>query len=219
VIDGSRPPVSRETGPPPAGASIVFGSQLPVAERFAAWLAEAGIERGLIGPREVPRLWDRHVLNCAVIGEVIGHGEKVADIGSGAGLPGIALAIARPDLDIVLIEPMLRRTEFLDETVALLELPRVSVVRSRAEEFPVSNASFDVVTARAVAKVGHLAALSAPLLRPGGRLVALKGESVHEELRKAQAAMKKAGASSWSVESVGKNVVDPATLVAVVTMA
>ncbi|NDL57890.1 16S rRNA (guanine(527)-N(7))-methyltransferase RsmG [Phytoactinopolyspora mesophila] len=189
-----------------------------MAERYVSWLAEAGIERGLIGPREGPRLWDRHLLNCAVIGEVIGHGEKVADIGSGAGLPGLALAIARPDLEIVLIEPMLRRTEFLLETVALLGLPHVTVVRARAEDY-LPPSPFDVVTARAVAKVGHLMTLSAPMLRPGGRLVALKGESVHEELQKARSSLRSAGAASWTVETVGKNVVDPATLVAVVTKA
>ncbi|WP_207781939.1 16S rRNA (guanine(527)-N(7))-methyltransferase RsmG [Phytoactinopolyspora limicola] len=202
---------------PPAAAAEIYGERLPIAQRYAEWLAVAGIERGLLGPREVSRLWDRHLLNCVVISELIGRSKLVADVGAGAGLPGIALAIARPDLRLVLIEPMLRRADFLRETVALLGLQSVDVVRSRAEEYRAPE-PFDVVTARAVAKIGQLFRWSVPLLRPGGRLLALKGESVRDELRTAADDLRKAGASSWSVESVGRNVVDPATLVAVVTL-
>lgn len=202
--------------PPPPGAETVFGGRLDVAERYAGWLASDGIERGIIGPREVPRLWDRHLMNCAVIERTIETGESVADVGSGAGLPGVALAIARPDLRITLIEPMLRRVTFLQETIELLGLTSVTVVRARAgHDEPIGP--FDVVVARAVAKLAQLAEWSMPMLRPGGRLVALKGESVHEELSVATKKLRRAGASSWTVESVGEDVVDPATLVAVVT--
>src|SRR5687768_10958170 len=110
--------VSRETPPPPPEAAGAFLDQLPVAERYAGWLAGAGIERGLLGPREVPRLWDRHLLNCAALTDLLPHGARVADVGSGAGLPGLVLAIARPDLQVTLIEPLLRRTAFLEEVVA-----------------------------------------------------------------------------------------------------
>lgn len=217
MTDGSRRSVSRETSvPPPPGAEAVFGDRLALAERYVEWLADAGIERGALGPREVPRLWDRHLLNCAVIGRLIDAGEGVVDIGSGAGLPGVALAIARPDLEVVLVEPMLRRVNFLRETVDLLGLTSVTVVRARAG-YDAPAGPFDAVTARAVAKVAQLTEWSMPMLRPGGRLLALKGESVHEELSVATKKLRRAGASSWSVESVGGDVVDPATLVAVVT--
>lgn len=217
MTDGSDWLVSRKTDMgPPAGAEAVFGARLPTAEHYVDWLADAGIERGVIGPREVPRLWERHVLNCAVVSELIDADESVVDIGSGAGLPGVALAIARPDLDIVLVEPMGRRVDFLRETVSLLGLESVSVKRVRAEDF-VPAQRFDVAVARAVAKLSQLASWSAPLLRPGGRLLALKGRSVHDELR-AAAALRRAGATSWTVETVGEDVIDPATVVAVVTM-
>src|SRR5690348_1085553 len=120
--------------PAPAGAREIFGTALPVAERYAAMLADAGVERGLIGPREADRLWDRHLINCAVLGEAVPSGASVVDIGSGAGLPGLVLAIARPDLSITLLEPLLRRTTFLDECVRELRLENVTVRRARAEE-------------------------------------------------------------------------------------
>nr|WP_129664401.1 16S rRNA (guanine(527)-N(7))-methyltransferase RsmG [Phytoactinopolyspora endophytica] len=186
-----------------------------MALQYVQWLATAGIDRGLLGPREAARLWDRHVLNCAVVGELIENGESVCDIGSGAGLPGVALAIARPDLDVVLLEPMQRRADFLHETVDLLELQGVTVVRDRAGDFrPI--APFDVTIVRAVAKMGRLGEWSTGLLRPGGRLLALKGETVHEELRREAKNLRRAGMSSWTVESVGRDVVSPATVVAVV---
>lgn len=216
MTDGSGRTVPRETVPePPDAARTVFGERLPQASAYVAWLAEAGIQRGLLGPREVPRLWERHVLNCAVVAELTEDSESVADIGSGAGLPGIPMALARPDLRMVLVEPMMRRADFLHETVERLGLSSVSVLRARAEEV-VQEVAFDVATARAVAKLDRLAAWCMPLLRPGGRMLALKGASVHDELRDIGGRLRAAGASSWTVETVGSNVLDPATVVAVV---
>lgn len=199
----------------PEEAATVFGERLAMAVAYAERLAGPGIERGLIGPREAPRLWHRHLLNSAVLSELIEQGASVADVGSGAGLPGIPLAIARPDLEIFLIEPLLRRSEFLRETVRELALDRVRVTRARAEELP-TKASFDVVTARAVAPMARLAGLTLPLLRPGGRLLALKGESVSEELRESAASLEKMGAASWTVERAGTGVLQTPTRVAVV---
>lgn len=190
---------------------------MPVAERYAALLADQGVVRGLIGPREVPRIWDRHILNCAVVAPKVPVDATVADIGSGAGLPGIVWAIARPDLDVVLIEPMLRRTRFLQEAVQELELERVSVVRGRAENLA-DEVSADVVTARAVAPLATLAGWALPLLRPNGMLLALKGQSVADELASAASDLAKLGASSWYVEEFGGGIVDPATRVAVVEL-
>lgn len=155
--------------------------RLALAERYVELLATEGVIRGLIGPREAPRLWDRHLLNCAVLGEVIPDGAKVCDIGSGAGLPGVVLAIARPDLSITLVEPLLRRTNFLEEVVAELSLDRVEVVRGRADALH-GVRTFDVVTSRAVAPLGRLLEWSMPLVAPHGALVAMKGTSVTDEI-------------------------------------
>lgn len=199
----------------PDSASVLFGDRLPLAVAYAEQLAGPGIERGLLGPREVPRIWDRHILNSAVLGSLVDPALTVADVGSGAGLPGIPLAIARPDLEVVLIEPLLRRSEFLAETVAVLGLDGVTVLRARAEEAQ-PRGRFDVVTARAVAPMERLAGWTLPLLRPGGVLLALKGQSVSEELRDSAASLARMGATSWKVEEVGAGVVDPAARVAVV---
>lgn len=166
------------TAPPPEAASI-FGQQLPLAVKYAEWLAGAGVERGLLGPREPDRLWDRHLLNCAVITELIPASASVLDVGSGAGLPGIVLAIRRPDLRITLVEPLQRRVDFLDECIAALALDNVSVLRSRAENVRVRA---DVVTSRAVAELGKLLQWCWPLVAPGGELVAMKGERAPDEL-------------------------------------
>src|SRR5918993_2701250 len=168
----------------PAAAGQVFGAGLAGAVAYAELLATDGTVRGLIGPREVPRLWDRHLLNSAVIGELVPTGARVVDVGSGAGLPGIPLALARPDIEVVLLEPLARRAVFLTECVRRLALPKVAVVRGRAEEGDVRRrlGGADVVTARAVAPLERLAGWCLPLLRPGGRLLALKGESAAEEL-------------------------------------
>ena len=161
-------------------------SASPEAVRYAELLADAGVQRGLIGPREVPRLWERHLLNCAVLSEVVPEGVTVCDVGSGAGLPGIPLALVRPDLKITLLEPLLRRTNFLQEVVELLGLDHVTVVRGRAEEVLGKLPPVHVVTARAVAPLDRLAGWGVPLLRPYGEMLALKGDTAEEELKAAR---------------------------------
>ena len=183
-----------------------------MATRFTAILTDSGVSHGLIGPREVPRLWERHVLNCAVIHPAIAADQMVIDVGSGAGLPGLALAIARPDLDLHLIEPMLRRTNWLSMAVAELELTNVTVHRGRAEQFW-GTLSAPVVTARAVARLSELATWCLPLLRPGGSMLALKGSSVAEELESDRAVLRRLGAVDEVIERFGSGVVDPETTV------
>jgi 16S rRNA (guanine527-N7)-methyltransferase len=190
--------------------SEVFGDALPVAERYAKFLADAGVERGLIGPREVDRLWERHLINCAVLAEAVPHGARVVDIGSGAGLPGIVLAIVRPDLSVMLLEPLLRRVTFLNECVELLELTNVEVRRGRAEEMA-GELSMDVATARAVAPLDRLAKWALPLLRPGGELLALKGERAAAELDEARPVLERFGVRTAELLQVGRGMVDPPT--------
>ncbi|MGW0038100.1 16S rRNA (guanine(527)-N(7))-methyltransferase RsmG [Gordonia sp. NPDC003376] len=204
---------------PPPSATMVFGDRLDLAIRYRDMLATAGIERGLIGPREVPRLWDRHIVNCAVLGEAISESASVVDIGSGAGLPGIPLAIARPDLTVTLVEPLLRRATFLEEAIISLGLGLglgVRVIRGRAEE-KVVRASIepaDVVTSRAVAPLARLAGWSAPLIRVGGRLVAIKGSSAQDEIERDRVAAAKVGLTDLSVVVCGAEVLEvPTTLV------
>ncbi|MFF5031118.1 16S rRNA (guanine(527)-N(7))-methyltransferase RsmG [Nocardia salmonicida] len=199
---------------PPAAAARVFGDRLDTARRYYAALATAGVERGLIGPREVPRLWERHILNCAVIGELIDEGASVVDIGSGAGLPGIPLAIARPDLRITLVEPLLRRTIFLSEFIEEAGLD-VTVVRGRAEQSGVIKEAggADVVTSRAVAPLAKLAHWSLPLLRDHGRMLALKGTSAAEELERDGAELIRDGATDLRVVGCGAGIVEIPTLV------
>jgi 16S rRNA (guanine527-N7)-methyltransferase len=206
--------VSRETvlaPAPPAAAVEFFGAGVDRMAAYAGLLAGAGVERGLIGPREVPRLWERHLLNCAVIAELIPVGSAVEDVGSGAGLPGIVLALCRPDLRITLVEPLLRRSVFLDEACAELGLPNVTVVRQRAEDR--KGAGADVVTARAVAPMDRLAGWCLPLLRPGGVLLALKGASATDELVQHADAIRRVGGRDCEVVIVGTGVVDPPTTV------
>lgn len=198
----------------------VFGERLPLAERFAEMLTEHGVQRGLIGPREAGRLWERHLLNSAVIAELLPPQSGVLDVGSGAGLPGIPLAIARPDLELTLLEPMARRVAWLQEVVTELALT-VEVVRGRAEEGPVREqlADHDAVLARAVAPMERLAAWCLPLLRPGGRLLALKGSSALEELARDRAAIERAGGDRLEVVSCGDGVLEVSTNVVVVERA
>lgn len=199
-------------------ASSVFGDRAGLAERFVDLLAEHGVARGLIGPREVDRLWDRHVLNSAVVAEVLPQHARLVDVGSGAGLPGVPLAIARPDLRVTLVEPMARRVAWLNEVVETLGLSTVLVVRGRAEEPAVRDrvAGADVVTARAVAPLGKLSAWCLPLLRTGGRMVALKGASAAEEIDRDRAEIRRAGGGDPRIERCGAAVVDPPTTVVVV---
>ena len=191
---------------------------MPAAVQFAELLAAVGIERGLIGPREVDRLWDRHLLNSAVVGDYIPHGARVVDVGSGAGLPGIPLCLARPDLDVTMLEPMARRVAWLNEVVDTLSLS-ARVVRGRAEEPAIKQqlAGADVVTARAVAPLARLWTWSAPLLRQGGRLVALKGESAEAEVERDGAEVRRAGGSMPDVGRCGVDVLEVPTTVIVVT--
>lgn len=184
-----------------------------LAERYAALLADQGTLRGLIGPREVPRLWDRHLLNCAVIAEVIPEGARVADVGTGAGLPGLVLAIRRPDLAITLVEPLLRRTTFLEEVVEELGLSGVTVLRARAEDVRGED-RFDVVTSRAVAPLEKLARWCLPLARAGGAMLAMKGSSVDDEVARAQGALRRLGVAGCEVLRLGQNVTaDPVAVV------
>ncbi|WP_433330973.1 16S rRNA (guanine(527)-N(7))-methyltransferase RsmG [Spirillospora sp. CA-294931] len=191
-------------------AQEVFGDALPTAERYADFLADAGVERGLIGPREVDRLWERHLINCAVVAEVIPEKAHVVDIGSGAGLPGVVLAIVRPDLTVTLLEPLLRRTVFLNECVDMLGLENVQVHRGRAEDV-VDEFAVDVATARAVAPLERLAKWALPLLRPGGELLALKGERAATELDEALPTLKRFGVRTTELLQVGHGRVDPPT--------
>ncbi len=204
--------VSRETPPAPPVARGVFSDALPLAERYASLLASEGVVRGLIGPREAPRLWERHLVNCALLGEAIGAGLDVCDVGSGAGLPGLVLALSRPDLTLTLVEPLLRRTTFLEEVVAALGLGNVEVVRARAEELH-GTRDFAVVTSRAVAPLGRLLEWSMPLVRPGGALVAMKGASAREEVESAGSVLRRLGAGPAAVEVYGRGVIDPPTTV------
>ena len=166
---------------PEVGRSLFHVKQLPMIEQYAALLATEGVIRGLIGPREVPRLWDRHILNSALMADLLPQDSTLADIGSGAGLPGLVLAIGRSDVHVTLIEPLLRRTTFLSEVVAELNLDNVEVVRGRAEEVH-GKLTFDVVTSRAVAPLPRLLAWSMPLVAQDGRLLALKGSNIADEL-------------------------------------
>ncbi|MEV6834481.1 16S rRNA (guanine(527)-N(7))-methyltransferase RsmG [Streptomyces sp. NPDC051133] len=202
-----------ELPPAPEQAREVFGDRFADAVRYAELLAEAGVQRGLIGPREVPRLWERHLLNCAVLSEAVPEGVTVCDVGSGAGLPGIPLALVREDLNITLLEPLLRRTNFLTEVVELLGLDHVTVVRGRAEEVMGKLPPVHVVTARAVAPLDRLATWGIPLLRPYGEMLALKGDTAEEELKAAATALAKLGAVETSILHVGEGVVDPQSTV------
>lgn len=186
--------------------------RLPVAEAYCALLADAGTVRGLIGPREVPRLWDRHLLNCAVLTDLVPVGASVCDVGSGAGLPGLVMAIRRPDLQVTLVEPLLRRTTFLDEAVRELGLANVEVIRARAEALH-GVREFDVVTSRAVAGLEKLASWSVPLTRVGGEVVAMKGERAEAEVEEARDALRAWGAGEVEVVRLGEDVLAEATTV------
>lgn len=194
----------------PAVAGEMFGDRIELARQFTAALAEHGEERGLIGPLELPRLWTRHILNSAIAAPLFSG--AVADIGSGAGLPGIVIAIARPDAQFTLVEPMERRVTWLNEQVSALGLSNVEVVRARAEEVQRPD-SFDVVTARAVSALRTLIPLTAPLVRDGGELTLLKGMNVSNEIDAAQKQIKKFRLSNVRVEVLGEGVLPETTRV------
>jgi 16S rRNA (guanine527-N7)-methyltransferase len=204
--------------PAPPVARAVFGDAVPDAERYVARLATDGVTRGLIGPREVPRLWERHVLNSAAVAEAVPSGARVVDVGSGAGLPGIPLALARPDVQLTLVEPMARRVEFLEEVVAELQAPW-RVVRGRAEERSVRTAvgPVDVVTARAVAALPRLVTWCRGLMRPGALLVALVGARAVEELPALVPELEALGMRDIHARAVGAELGDAATTVVVMT--
>lgn len=195
----------------PAGAAAVFGPALPAALTFAGILATRGTEQGLLGPREVPRLWDRHLLNCAVVAELIEQRRgTLLDLGSGAGLPGLVLAMLLPDTAVTLLEPMERRCRFLADCVTELGLANVSVLRGRAEDVTVRT---DTVTARAVAPLPRLAELAIGLVRPGGMILAIKGRTAAEELKSAGPVLRRIGARDARVVRAGQGKVVPATTV------
>jgi len=212
----SEDAVSRGTPPVPDVARGVFSASLPLAEQYVGLLATEGVTHGLVGPREVPRLWERHLVNCALAGREIGFGVDVCDVGSGAGLPGLVLAICRPDLSMTLVEPLLRRTTFLSKAVVELGLGNVEVVRARAEELH-GLREFTIVTARAVAPLERLLDATMPLVRQGGYLVAIKGAAAAEEVSAAAKALRRHGAAGVSVETHGAELISsPTTVVRVV---
>lgn len=199
----------------PVVARELFGERIALAAAYHESLAQTAAQRGFIGPKEVDRLWERHILNCGVIGEAFEPGWSVADIGSGAGLPGVPLALARPDLHVTLIEPLLKRATYLTEVVEQLGLDNVAVVRGRAEEQP--GATYDAVTSRAVAPLGKLAGWSLPLVHPGGVMVAMKGASIREELERDADEIEAAGGTRAEIFQVGESVLEqPTTLIRIV---
>jgi len=202
----------------PAEATAVFGDVLGQAQRYAELLATDGVTRGLIGPRETERLWDRHLLNCAVVAELLPERGELVDIGSGAGLPGVVLAMLRPSLRVVLLEPLLRRSVFLEECVAELGLSNATVLRGRAEEKATAHIRADIATARAVAPHDRLAGWAAGLLRPGGQLLAIKGQSAAAELAAAEPVLARLGVRSAEVLQAGHDRVISATTVVRVVM-
>jgi 16S rRNA (guanine527-N7)-methyltransferase len=199
-------------------ARTVFGNRYPIAQRYAQLLAESGVDRGLIGPREADRLWDRHLLNSAVVGELVPRDCRVLDVGSGAGLPGIPLALTRPDVKVALLEPMARRVAWLQEVVDELDLA-VSVHRGRAEDPRVREklGDNDVVTARAVAPLWRLARWCLPLVAPGGQLLAVKGVSAEQEVTRDIKAVRATGGAVVEIVQCGATIVQPPTTVVVVT--
>ncbi len=218
--------VSRETSTPepsgsevpPVAARLFPGERLTLARRYADLLATAGVERGLIGPREAPRLWERHLVNCAVLAEVVPEGSAVADIGSGAGLPGLVLALARPDLEVTLVEPLLRRTTFLQEVVDELGLAQVSVERGRADALH-GRRTFDVVTSRAVAPLPRLLEWCMPLVGPHGAMIAMKGTSVEAEIEQAGPVLERLRCGPPEVLAIGGDLVGAGTQVVRVSWA
>ena len=197
----------------PESAAVIFGAGIDQARDYATNLVLDADLLGLLGPREMPKLWTRHILNSAVVSELLKTGETVADVGSGAGLPGIPMAIARPDVDFTLIEPMERRANWLVKQVEELELKNVQVLRARAEEVPA--AAFDVVTARAVSALPKLLRMTVPLLKAGGRVLALKGSKAQDEIQEAKSLQKKLRIADFNIVYTGATQLAEPTLVVV----
>lgn len=195
----------------PDAAADIFGARADLARRYTNDLARRGEELGLIGPLELPRLWTRHVINCALVAPLLRPG-RVGDIGSGAGLPGMVLAIARPDAHLILIEPMERRVEWLNHEAAELGLENVTVVRARAEDARLSE-PLDQVTARAVTALSKLIPATAPLLRKGGQMIFLKGSRVEEEVEAAASVIRKAHLRDVEIVVLGAGITPEATRV------
>lgn len=201
------------TSPTPAAVSELYGEALGTIEAYVSALSTRGVEWGLIGPREVPRLWERHILNSVAIAGLIGSGATVVDVGSGAGLPGIPLAVLRPDLDVVLLEPKVRRADFLTQTVDELGIgDRVRVIRARAEEH---RATYDVATCRAVAPLGQLLGWTSRLFLPDGELLALKGASAEDEVAASRRELVRAGAVATVVSVRAHEEAEPTYVVRV----
>lgn len=195
----------------PGYAAALFGDRIDVARAFTDDLARHGEELGLIGPLEVERLWSRHIVNCALVAPLLRPG-RVGDVGSGAGLPGLVLAIARPDVDLVLIEPMERRTDWLSAESERLGLTNVTVVRARAEDVRL-DPLLDQVTARAVSALSKLVPLCAPLVKSGGELLFMKGARVDDEIAAAEKAFRKARIRDSEVLVLGEGIVPEVTRV------
>ena len=197
-------------------AEVLYGGHVQLAERFVEHLVTTGIEWGLLGPREIPPMWDRHVLNCAVVQELLPKGALVADVGSGAGLPGVALAIARPDVQFILIEPLERRVEWLNMVIEDLALENIDVIRARSEQV-FDTVDVDVVTARAVSAMKSLIPITVPLLHGEGELLAIKGRSAPAEIEKAEKVLRKFKTQSSEVLTVGDELLEVPTTVARLT--
>ena len=194
----------------PAPAARIFGLNIDKARAYTAALIADGETLGLLGPREYPRIWTRHVLNSAVVAELVPAGVTVADVGSGAGLPGIPMAIAQPEAHFTLIEPMERRSDWLKEQVQKLELKNVSVLRARAEEV---GEAFDIVTARAVKALPQLLQMCVPMTKHGGEIIALKGEKAQLEIDDSKRLMKKLDIQSFDIVFTGEQFLDEPTRV------
>lgn len=218
-IEQSRQDAGTESAPAPdltdserRAAEALFGDRLHLAESYVQHLCTTGITHGLLGPREVPRIWARHVLNCAAAAPELSPGATVADVGSGAGLPGLALAIARPDAEFILIEPMERRVDWLESVIADLGLTNAHVIRARAEEVA-DEVMADVVTARAVSALKNLIPMTSPLLAEDGELLLLKGRSAADEVTAAAKALKRARLGEPVIQLLGEDLLEEPTTV------
>lgn len=196
----------------PPAAVAVFGAAIGLAARYAGLLVGPGVERGLLGPAEAARIWDRHLLNCAALAELVPSPCSLIDLGSGAGLPGLVLAMLLPDVTVTLLEPMARRVTFLQECIQILGITNAEVRRGRAEDVAGQLAA-DVVTARAVAPMDRLAGLAIGLLNPGGLVLAIKGAGAEEEVSRARPVLRRLGARDVEVLQAGGNGVNPAATV------